>query len=81
MTEEERRNDEELNRLIRETMEQRKNGPAAQPATEEAKRRAEYELMDVRRNAVHFHSALFVALVVLTLLNLPSVLAWTRDIP
>lgn len=81
-TDEERLNDEELNRLIRETMEQRKKSPPSLISpTDEAQRRAEYEAMDVRQNAVHFHSSLFVGLLVLTLLNGPSVLAWSRNIP
>lgn len=81
-TDEDQLSDAELNRLIRETMEQRKaTGTQPQASTDEAQRRADYEAMDVRQNAVHFHTALFVGLVVLTLLNVPSVLAWWRQLP
>lgn len=73
--------DEELNRLIRETMDQRRTGVQPAASTEEQQRRIEYEAMDVRQNAVHFHCVLFVGLLLLTLLNVASVLAWCQNIP
>lgn len=78
---EEHISDAELNRLIRETLEQRKNASPAPGSTDEQQRRAAYEAMDVRQNTVNFHSALFLGLLLLTLLNVPSILAWSTNIP
>lgn len=72
-------NDAELNRLIKETMEMRKNNKSPNALSEEAKKRQEYDDTEDNVNFVNYHLSLFTFLVVLTLLNAPSVIAWFKN--
>lgn len=72
-------NDAELNRLIKETMEMRKNNKSLSPGSEEAKKRQEYDSTADNVNFINYHLSLFTYLVALTLLNLPSVIAWFKN--
>lgn len=52
---------------------------AAEKTKEEALKRVEYDAIAEGLSAIHYHMSLCVFLLILTLLNLPTVLSWANN--
>lgn len=72
--------DAELDRMLKETMEEQKKSQIEKTKEEQIKR-AEYDAVPDGYNSINFHMTLFIFLVLLTALNLPSVFAWAKNYP
>lgn len=55
------------------------NKKSSNANSDEAKKRLEYDSTTDNVNFVNYHLSLFTYLVMLTLLNLPSVIAWFKN--
>lgn len=75
---EDQKTENELNKLLKESLEKQKKANAAKQKEEE-KQREEYDAIVEGLTPLHFHFTLFLLLVVLTLLNLPSVITWAKN--
>lgn len=75
---EEQRMEQELDKMFKETVERQKK-KEAEKNEEEVRRREEYEGIKEGLTPLHFHFTLFLFLVVLTLLNLPSAITWAKN--
>lgn len=68
----------ELDQLIKETMNKQQLSKSDK-AKEEAVKRAEYDSITEGLSEIHYHLSLCVFLIILALLNLPSVLSWAKN--
>lgn len=75
---EEQKSERELNRLLSESIAKQKKA-AEQKNAEELKQREEYNGISEGLSPLHFHFTLFLLLVTMTLLNLPSAITWARN--
>lgn len=75
---EEQRSEQELNQLLRESLEKQKK-KLEERDREELERRKEYDGINEGLSPLHFHFTLFLFLVVLTALNLPSAITWAKN--
>lgn len=75
---EEQRMERELDKMLKESVE-RQTKKEAEKNEEELRRREEYEGIKEGLTPLHFHFTLFLFLVVLTLLNLPSAITWAKN--
>lgn len=75
---EEQKAERELNRLLKESIEKQKKAADAK-SDEEKKQREEYEGINEGLSPLNFHFTLFLFLVVLTVLNVPSAITWAKN--
>lgn len=74
----EQREEQELNRLLKQTMEQQKRVVEEQKK-EELLKREEYDAINEGLSSINFHMTLFIFLIVLTCLNLPGTITWAKN--
>lgn len=72
------RTERELHQLLKESVEKQKT-ETGKKSEEELKQREEYNGINEGLSPLHFHFTLFLFLVVLTLLNLPSAITWAKN--
>lgn len=75
---EEQKSERELNKLLKESIEKQKKATDTKNQ-EELKQREEYEGITEGLTPLNFHFTLFLFLVVITLLNLPSAITWAKN--
>lgn len=75
---EEQKSESELNKLLKETIAKQKSAKDTKNQ-EELKQRQEYESIKEGLSPLHFHFTLFLFLVLLTLMNLPSAITWAKN--
>lgn len=78
MSDEERLADEQLNSLLKEAIEKQKEHEL-EKLKRAASQRAEYDGINEAISNVNFHLTLFFLLIILTALNLPSVISWAKN--
>lgn len=78
MSEEERLADEQLNILLKEAFQKQKEHEL-EKLKKLANQRAEYDGINDALSNVNFHLSLFILLIILTGLNLPSVISWAKN--
>lgn len=78
ISEEERLADEQLNNLLKEAFEKQKENELEKLKTL-AEQRAEYDGIHDAISNINFHMGMFMLLIVLTALNLPSVISWAKN--
>lgn len=71
-------NNEELDKLLRETFALQEEQKLKR-AKELAGERVEYDSIHEALSSINFHLTLFLLLIILAALNLPSVIAWARN--
>lgn len=75
---EDQKSEQELNKLLRESIDKQKK-VVEKRSQEEEKQRQEYDGIVEGLSTLNFHFTLFLFLLVLTLLNLPSAITWARN--
>ena len=69
---------EDVDALIKEVLEKKKLANS-EKAKEEALLRVEYDRIHDGLSAINFHISIFLLLIILTILNLPSTISWAKN--